>query len=364
MAKLPILIRAGFIASKIEDAIRPLQLFVDSLNARGLGKIVAAPALLTSIMAVFGETGMSALRARGWRVSWGPFLEDYIIETLDPAKAIQLTNNNERLWLWWDEGVAVTSNERIILAPDGRPERWLRSVIEPWGIAELTTSPKADRYELSWTFRRTHRIGSIIPISSSPLDTLRRAIRGGGRTVVLYGETGAGKTELALHATSQDGVRLVVDAGSRATERPYELCAIANAIGAKVIILDDFPVQTGIEALTAMKAMREAQKVTGITVIVTIMTSGKSLRLPGLRPGRVEEMIPVSLPTDADREALLRHYGLDEEVGDLVKRTGRWTPAFLRELALRVRRGDGHDEAVKSIQDQIGMMPDIDRGDE
>jgi hypothetical protein len=147
--------------------------------------------------------------------------------------------------------------------------------------------------------------------------------------------------------------RVIMDASL--TERMDDVGTVLAAIGARTLIIDDLPPHTGAKALTMIKSLREAQA--NITVIITVMTSGSHLSLPGLRPGRVEEIVRMDLPTREDREKLLSHFGMSaKDTPRVAAQTEGWSPAFLRELSNRVAAGRDLERAMQSLQQQIGLM--------
>jgi len=357
LSKLPLSIRIGSLAHEVELAVDSLRLLTEAMRAPGIARIMSVPAALGAMAGLLGRGGADALLARGWRTSpWSHMISPFIRGTLNPKSAVQVRQSHGvPLLIWWDEGIAI-EDEIMWLAPDGRPERWLRNTVANWDTIEMVPS-NSGRNE-AWSLRATKRNLNHVNLVSAeePREAVTRAIMGGGRTVLLAGETGCGKTQLALHSTREMTPRVIMDASL--TERMNDVGAILAAIGARTLIIDDLPPHTGAKALTMIKSLREAQA--NITVIITVMTSGSHLSLPGLRPGRVEEIVRVDLPTREDREKLLSHFGMSaEDILRVADRTNGWSPAFLRELSNRVAAGRDMERAMQSLQQQIEMMKKV-----
>lgn len=77
----------------------------------------------------------------------------------------------------------------------------------------------------------------------------------------------------------------------------------------------------------------------------------------GLRPGRVDLILPILPPDRRKRRAILKHYGVSEPSLELLKACDGFTPAYLKELARRVK---ADPDAWKSDVRELKMaMPQL-----
>lgn len=109
---------------------------------------------------------------------------------------------------------------------------------------------------------------------------------------------------------------------------------MADLMGSGVLVVDDLPETSTVAALEEFEVLSRR----GVSVAVTVMTNGSRPRFPGLRPGRVDEMLEFRLPDAEGRLALLRHFapGVDWSEAARHELAEGMTPAYLRELARRV----------------------------
>ena len=168
--------------------------------------------------------------------------------------------------------------------------------------------------------------------------------------VLLYGPPGTGKTLIVrwLAGALEGYTKLIVTAGHYALlEETFE---IARALQPALIVLEDVdlvgghrggPFAAGGGALNLL--LNEMDGLAPEARMLFVLTTNRPEVLePALaaRPGRVDQVIEVGLPGEAERRLLVERYagGLRVTEGlaaETAMRVGRATPAFIKELMRR-----------------------------
>lgn len=170
------------------------------------------------------------------------------------------------------------------------------------------------------------------------------------RSVILVGPSGVGKGVLAFaiaQGIAPEKGRVLKIAGSILHE--LELSSVllaAELLGPDILLLDDLELDfDGGRASEEILALFEGLRGLCKAVISTVMTdAGQSIdtfRCSGIRPGRVDDIYFLTLPTPKNRrEMLLREYGAPIPEGildDIVAVTEGMTGAYVVETAIRLK---------------------------
>jgi ATPase family protein associated with various cellular activities (AAA) len=183
--------------------------------------------------------------------------------------------------------------------------------------------------------------------------------------VLLYGPPGTGKTLIVrwLAAALDEYTKLIVTAGHYGLLG--ETFEIARALQPALIVLEDVDLVGGHRdgpfaiGSTLNLLLNEMDGLAPEARVLFVLTTNRPEVLePALaaRPGRVDQVIEVGLPGEAERRLLVERYagGLRVTEGlaaETAARVGRVSPAFIKELMRRAaqamleRGGDGALEA-------------------
>lgn len=149
------------------------------------------------------------------------------------------------------------------------------------------------------------------------VERLRKRKSSGGRSIVLRGPTGVGKSFLARYMArkvwGEDVKMLQITSDALPSLSPQGIEAVVHWFRPHVLILDDVPLE-GNNVSTYL-ALYESLRQTGCTVITTLMTSATanppteagSVYFPGMRPGRIDDVFTLSYPTLEERREILAH---------------------------------------------------------
>lgn len=406
MLKIPFRMRVAALASSFSEWEQINDKAHHFSTSQGVAKWVQVPGLLSGILrAASGDLSTpSYLLRAGWtQGGWANILAKWLAEHLlaaDPAVTLPVTlRESDRYTTVVYRGVGLGIRRNIVrdgaqgvyVAPTDDATRWVSSLMEKKGGGVVRLLPPKNRKRAAteahyaqddedessdtsaWTLEHSPWPdehdgwveGSWAPTRAElaralfPLHYAEGASSWGGRegrSVLLLGPPGVGKTETAVRACllahGRNSRALVVHGsvfarGSRGmTGR--DAVSLVRAFKACALIVDDMPPTATVALLEEFEALHREQ----VAVAITLMTDGNRPRLPGLRPGRVDELIEFSVPPAEGRLALLQAVGGEHPAWVGIskdKRAEGMTPAYLRELAVRVKAGIDPDKVLTSL---------------
>jgi ATPase family protein associated with various cellular activities (AAA) len=209
-------------------------------------------------------------------------------------------------------------------------------------------------------------------------EQLARLGLSGRKGVLLYGPPGTGKTLIVrwLAGTLEGYTKLIVTAGQYALlEETFE---IARALQPAMIVLEDVDLVGGHRdgPFAARGAMLNLllNEMDGLApearMLFVLTTNRPEVLEPALaaRPGRVDQVIEIGLPEEAERRLLVERYAGGLRVSDdlaaaTAAKIGRVSPAFIKELMRRaaqamLERGAAEalepDDIDRALADMLG----------
>jgi hypothetical protein len=205
-----------------------------------------------------------------------------------------------------------------------------------------------------------------LPPAGPPPKTLRavaeRIRRRGFRpsTVLIRGQTGVGKSTLARALSAELGgaeARLLqIPSAVLARVELNELTELLRLCRPTVLIVDDIYFEP--DERRFLLVVLEQLRASGSTVLLTQMVepgdvepspAPGSLYIPGMRPGRIDEIVTLFPPDADDRRAILTEAigAPPDEV--VVGLTEGLTAAYLVELGLRMKCGGDPTEEIPAL---------------
>jgi len=253
------------------------------------------------------------------------------------------------------------------------PEDRLRVEMRTWARRMPTGDLVIEFSEDHYSFREDAPLKAHIgaPQPEDLADKLRR--RGEERgAIFLVGPTGSGKTMLARHVAHELKCARTIRVPARLVsgeKAPSLLRALHDVFAPCAIVVDDmqeaFDGDRGENNCGyggdsgAWAAAAEALRHKCLLAITLMNDSARfrqeckragGLYVPGMRPGRVGLVVPLPPPGVQNRRAILKHYLGETAPEDMVKVSNGLTPAYLEELARRVRCGDLWKTEVRQLK--------------
>lgn len=349
-----------------ENVTRTIRDFSD---ARGISRIIAFPGAVSAVVGALSDPdevgGWRSLLNEGWsQGGWSTLMGKWLIEELEADRATTdpvtvKPDQNTTIIIYRGVGIAVRRSKRgrdqILREPKhARFDAWFDrrvsgrvqgtgQVVRFVPIRERhdgddeVTPFDDDRPAAQWNIEiePISSRGKVIEGAWAPtVEEVSEAVRG-GRTVLMFGPPGTGKTEKAVRAAGTG--RAVVIPGTSFTRHRCsgrDAAEVAVLCRATVLVVDDMPASTTVSMLEEFEVLSRR----GVSVVVTVMTDGHRPHLPGLRPGRVDEMFEFGVPDATGREEMLRYFAPDIDWAEAARHAQAegMTPAYLRELARRV----------------------------
>jgi ATP-dependent 26S proteasome regulatory subunit len=201
-------------------------------------------------------------------------------------------------------------------------------------------------------------------------ERLREAGRHVKRGLLLHGAPGTGKTLTAMYLANRMPERTVVILTGGGLGAIEPACEIARRLAPAMVVLEDVDLvaldrDEYMSNALLFELLNEMDGMQQDIDVIFLLTTNRPDRLEAAlasRPGRVDMAVELPLPDTDGRRRLIALYsqGLDlraSNLADVLERTERTSPAFIRELLRRAsllaieRGGDGPDADGLTVQD-------------
>lgn len=174
---------------------------------------------------------------------------------------------------------------------------------------------------------------------------------------VFVGSSGSGKTSTAL-SNCKDHEKVVIVSGGHAL---YHIDKVLSTFSPDVLIFDDVEIAI-LKSTNLLISAIDRIRLTKTKLFVTVMVDEAfalkpgSLYLPGLRPGRVDQIIYFeSMPNNAKEELLKKN---NIEITDIAKTNG-FTYAYMLELINLIKEENmSYDDATYRLSLFIPVIPE------
>ena len=281
----------------------------------------------------------------------------------------ELSNDGGSVAYMYDDipaGLQSTLHDDVILTPPGgrpRLEEALRAAAWRRGSAlQIVVPTHASPYSPA----EGEATLEPLPPAGPPPQTVRllaeRIRRRGFRasTILIRGQTGVGKSTLAravaVELGGADARVLQIPSAALSCIDLHELTEILQLCRPTVLIVDDIDFDP--EERRFLLALFEHLRAHGSIVLLTQMVepgeadpcpAPGSLYIPGMRPGRIDEIVTL-FPPDADERRAILTETIGKAPNDtVVEETDGLTPAYLVELGFRIRNGGQPADEIPAL---------------
>jgi hypothetical protein len=266
-------------------------------------------------------------------------------QVMQTAGSDGLRNLAQRLF--WSEGAGF-----VELSCMGRSFR-RSAVVLPLPVPELRDEGPVGRDLVGFADETQRLIGS-----------------GAGRSVVLHGPPGTGKSTFVFSYAQLTGKRLLKIGEGVLDGLMYgEIKSVVDALRPDVLLVDDIGKASSVNTMHALLPILRAQY-PRMVVFLTCNELGV-LGSSFLRPGRAGELIHFGPPTAEEKEAVLRYYLARGPVAvsddELREAAGLLTPEmthdWCRSIAADLAKGDG-GTLVEVVRACVARFVEVERADE